>query len=67
MSCTVCKNTRTVSTMTDGKFLAELCDECRPMVVVFFHVYGQLEKAVTEVTQAKRRDDMEVVTGHGRN
>jgi hypothetical protein len=53
--CFVCQGTDNhVSEMTDGKSRHLVCDGCRVLVNMMFAVYGSLERAVQEATQAKR-------------
>ena len=54
-SCFVCQGgTGVVSEMTDGAFSTTICDGCREMVTVFFHVHRDLMTAVLEAARAKR-------------
>ncbi|MFI5222816.1 MAG: hypothetical protein ACHQX3_01005 [Nitrospirales bacterium] len=53
--CVTCGGDNGVSAMTDGRQKYPLCDECRPLVVTFFHVYGNMQTAVDQVRQTKGR------------
>lgn len=53
MECNVCKGTRGVAEMTDGRTPVQLCDGCRPLVVSLFHIHGSLTTAVWEAAKAK--------------
>ena len=53
--CFVChKEDNTVADMTDGRASHLVCDACRSLVTTFFHVYGNMTRAVHEAAQAKR-------------
>lgn len=52
--CDVCAGGSGVSEMTDGKTHHNICDNCRSLVVTFFHVYRSMEQAVSEARQAYR-------------
>ena len=53
--CFVCHGEDdTVSEMTDGRTSHPVCDRCREMVTPFFHIFGNLTRAVQEAAQAKR-------------
>jgi hypothetical protein len=54
MRCFCCHGERFVTEMTDGVTSHTVCDECRPLVTTFFHVYGNIATAVLEIAQAKR-------------
>lgn len=54
MRCFCCHGERFVTEMTDGLTSHTVCDDCREMVTMFFHVYGSMAQAVLEVAQAKR-------------
>lgn len=54
MICFCCHGERVVTEMTDGLTSHTVCDDCRPMVTAFFHVYHRMDQAVLEVAQAKR-------------
>lgn len=53
MACAVCGGTNGAAEMTDGRSRAVLCDDCRQMTVVFWHVHGSLDVAVNEARTAR--------------
>lgn len=52
MKCNVCGAADGASEMTDGRSTQSVCDQCRPIVTVFFFVHGSMDKAVSEAAQA---------------
>lgn len=50
--CAVCGRTPAAD-MTDGRTHADLCDGCRELTVVLFHILGSLAAAVEQARQAK--------------
>jgi hypothetical protein len=57
--CVVCHGTDAVSEMTDGRTSHTICDGCRELVTVLFHMHGVLGVAVLEAAQTKRGPDHE--------
>jgi hypothetical protein len=53
MACMVCGGSEGVSEMTDGRELYPVCDVCRELVNLFFHVYGSLAEAIRQAQTAK--------------
>ena len=53
--CFVCQGgIGVVTEMTDGAFSTTVCDGCRELVTLMFHVHRDLMTAVLEAAQAKR-------------
>lgn len=50
-TCTVCGAAHAAE-MVDGKTRVHLCDACRPLTVLLWHVHNDLQVAAREARQA---------------